>query len=150
MTDLQKEKFNAVIAELKGDVNTIENANRVMNVKLKYVKNHSKINWWIFNDGFYEKIYGSGIYLFRCVFGIFTCNYDKEILIKKKRDRKTSNIECKHGIEIMCFKPNIQDGKYVYDCKNVTINSLKEICKYNGIKKNFKKKLDYINALIKC
>jgi hypothetical protein len=161
MTDYT-EKFNAVIAELKGDYNTLENANRIFKRVIISNEQCSQLRKYRLNDRGFIFMYHLPYYLFDCVFGRFDVQWleNKTFKMVKKNIEKSSKskysewfewieIKPKNGIEVLGMKPErTKDGKYTY--KGLIISELKQSCKNNGIKGITKMdKCELVNALIK-
>jgi hypothetical protein len=158
-----KENMDKVIAELKGDVNTLEYANaffkRTYTVD-KYDRAVCKYKGMKRSSGGFSL--GSNSYLFNCVFGNYELNKKQQKLTKKIFDTKYYNdyynykgIKLwtnKNGIEILGMKPERDKaGKYSKSYWGTNIKDLKQACKNNGIKGITKMdKCDLIKALIKC
>jgi hypothetical protein len=152
-----KELFNAVIAELNGDIYTMENANRIFSRNVSW---DEKRKWATnkYGDGGWTCSGGLRGYDFNCVFGCFyfeslTNGIKLEKMLKKGRDHiKCSNWRWrgKCGIEVIGMKPQrTKDGKYSW--KGLIITELKAACKKNGIKKYSKMdKCELVIALMKC
>jgi hypothetical protein len=159
MTDYT-EKFNAVIAELKGDYNTLENANRIFKRVIISNEQCSQLRKYRLNHRGFTFMYHLPYYSFDCVFGRFDVQWleNKTFkMVKKSNNNKTYNfnyieqfeIKPKNGIEVLGMKPErTKDGKYTY--KGLIISELKQSCKNNGIKGITKMdKCELVKALIK-
>lgn len=156
------EKFNAVIAELKGDYNTLENANRIFKRVNMFNEQGSELRKYRLNHRGFTFMYNLPYHLFDCVFGRFDVQWlgNKTYKMIKKNNNESSvfkyfewfertQIKPKNGIEVLGMKPErTKDGKYTY--KGLIISELKQSCKNNGIKGITKMdKCELVQALMK-